>query len=175
MKGHDLKYLFNGAWLAGLAIGAAVACNDAEGICHDDGCDAAIEVAVVDDAGDGGRLRPGEYSFTLGIGWAEKTWTCSVPAEDCALDSFTPFSGPEVNGTLQIRGEAGERGLELLVLEAIGKVRSGPQSFTVTVKRDGVTVAEETFTPQYSDPGGSDGCVVCRTLAGDPPVVHIPE
>jgi hypothetical protein len=162
-------------WLLGLALAAAAAgCNRSSGVCVGAHCPAAVPVRVVDDGEPGGKLRAGEYRFVVSTDYAEKAWTCAVPAEDCALDFFTDFEDGEDSGTLTVVGRSGETGLELEVLETRGNVWSGPARFVVQVERDGALVVEESFEPRYEDRPASDACVVCRMPRGPDLVVHVP-
>lgn len=162
-------------WRIGLVLGAALAaCNGPEGVCVDEGCDAAVPVKIVDDGGAAGALRAGMYRFALDAGYATKEWSCALPAEDCQLDFFTDFTDDGVVGTLSVQARLGETGLEVQLLETRGKTWSGPAKFTVQVERDGVMVAEQTFEPQYKPLTGSDACVVCLAREGDAPVLHVP-
>ncbi|MDC0717006.1 hypothetical protein [Nannocystis bainbridge] len=162
-------------WLLGLVIAAApLGCNKSSGICMTPGCEASVPVAVVDDGGPGGRLRPGAYTFRVVTDYAEKSWSCALPADDCALDFFTDFADGEDDGTLSVLARAGETGLELEVLETRGNIWSGPAKFVVAVERDGVTVVEETFEPRYEEPLVPDACAVCLKRKGADLVVHVP-
>lgn len=171
-----MKDMRRATWLLGLAIGAgAAACNDVGDLCLQTGCEAGLAVAVVDDAGAGGALREGSYRFTLKTDAAEESWTCAVPAEPCEHDFFVELEGGDAQGTLQLHAEAGERGLEMELVEIRGKVWSGPETLTVTVERDEVVVVEETLSPTYRDPLVPDACALCRTYEGEPLVVHVPK
>ncbi|WAS92123.1 hypothetical protein [Nannocystis punicea] len=162
-------------WLLGLVLAAApVGCNKSSGICMNAGCEASVPVVVVDDGQPGGRLRAGSYTFRVATDYAEKTWSCELPAEDCALDFFTDFEDGEDSGTLSIMGRAGETGLELEVLETRGNIWSGPAKFVVAVERDGAPVVEETFEPRYEEPLVPDACAVCLKRKGGDLVVHVP-
>jgi len=138
-------------------------------------CEASVPVAVVDDGAPGGGLRAGAYEFSVTTDYAEKSWTCALPAEDCALDFFTDFEDGEDSGTLSIVARVGETGLELEVLETRGNVWSGPAEFTVAVERDGAAVVEKTFAPRYEEPAVPDACAVCMKRKGGDLVVHVPE
>ncbi|MDC0671110.1 hypothetical protein [Nannocystis radixulma] len=161
-------------WLLGLML-AAAGCNKSSGICMNANCQASVAVAVVDDGQPGGRLRAGSYTFSVTTDYAEKSWMCAVPDEDCELDFFTDFADGEDDGTLSIRAHLGETGLELDVLETRGNIWSGPAKFAVAVERDGVGVVEETFEPRYEEPAVTDACAVCLKREGDDLVVHVPE
>lgn len=162
-------------WLLGLVVAAApIGCNKSTGICMNANCAASVPVAVVDDGEPGGRLRAGAYRFVVSTDYAEKEWTCAVPAEDCALDFFTDFEDGEDSGTLSILARSGELGLELEVLETRGNVWSGPARFVVQVERDGELVVEEAFEPRYENHGAPGACAVCLTREGGDLVVHVP-
>lgn len=162
-------------WRYGLVLGAALAaCNGPEGVCVDESCDAAVPVTIVDDGGTAGALRAGSYRFVLDAGYASKEWSCALPADDCQLDYFTDFTDADEVGTLSVQARLGETGLAVQLLETRGKTWSGPAKFSLTVERDGVMVAAQTFEPMYEQLTGSDACVVCLTREGDPPVLHVP-
>lgn len=161
-------------WRIGLVLGAALAaCNDPDGVCVDESCDAALPVTIVDDGGAAGALRAGSYRFVLDAGYASKEWSCALPAETCQLDYFTDFTDDGVVGTLSVQARLDETGLEVHVLETRGKTWSGPAKLSVTVERDGATVAAQTFEPMYKELV-SDACVVCLAREGDAPVLHVP-
>ncbi|PCC72739.1 hypothetical protein SAMN02745121_01856 [Nannocystis exedens] len=162
-------------WLLGLALAAGVAgCNKSSGICMNANCEASVPVAVVDDGQPGGQLRAGAYTFRVSTDYAEKAWSCTLPADDCALDFFTDFADGEDDGTLSIMARAGETGLEIEVLETRGNIWSGPAKFMVAVERDGEAVVEETFEPRYEEPLVPDACAVCLKRKGRDLVVHVP-
>ncbi|MFZ6180755.1 hypothetical protein [Nannocystis pusilla] len=160
-------------WLLGLVL-AAAGCNKSSGICMNSSCEASVPLTVVDDGQPGGRLRAGAYTFRVSTDYAEETWSCALPAEDCALDFFTPFEDGEDDGTLSIVAHAGETGLQLEVLEIRGNIWSGPAKFVVAVERDGEPVALETFEPRYEEPLVPDACAVCLKRKGGDLVVHVP-
>lgn len=160
-------------WLLGLVL-AAAGCNKSSGICMNANCEASVPVAVVDDGAAGGRLRAGTYRFVVTTDYAEKSWSCAVPDEDCALDFFTDFEDGEDSGTLSVLARNGETGLELEVLETRGNIWSGPAKFVVTVERDGASVVEQTFEPRYEEPTVPDACAVCLAHKGGDLVVHVP-
>lgn len=159
-------------WLMVLAIAGCQ--SGAEGLCHDATCMAGATVTIADDGGAAGALRAGQYRIVAGTAYAEKEWTCAPPAEDCAVDWFTDFDDGGAAGTLSLQARAGERGLDVDLLETRGKVWSGPGEFFVKVERDGVMVAEQTFKPEYKQVTASDTCVVCLVREGDELVVHLP-
>lgn len=163
-------------WLFVLALAASqAACKGPAGLCLNANCDAAVPVAVIDDAVAGGALRPGQYRFVVSTDYAAAEWTCAVPADGCDFDHFTEFEDGEDSGTLSLQARAGERGLDLEVLETRGTVWRGPARFVVQVERDGALVADETFEPRYENYGAPDACAVCLTREGADPVVHLPE
>lgn len=161
-------------WLLVLVCAAAQpACKGPAGVCLNANCDAAVPVAVVDDAGPGGALRPGQYRFVVATDYATAEWTCALPGGDCDHDFFTDFEDDEDDGTLSLQARASERGLDVEVLETRGTVWRGPARFVVTVERDGAVVAEQTLEPSYKNLGGDDACAVCLTREGEDPVIHI--
>ncbi len=161
-------------WI-GLALGAAfAACGDPGGVCVDETCDAALPVTIVDDGGVGGALRAGAYRLVVDAGYVMKEWTCAPPDTSCALDYFTDFTDGDDVGTLSIQARELAAGFEIKLLETRGKTWSGPATFTVTVERDGVVVAEQAFEPTYKQLTGSDACVVCLAREGDAPALHVP-
>lgn len=162
-------------WLLGLVVALAPVACKGPALCLNANCDAAVPVAVVDDAGPGGALRAGEYRFVVTTGYATTEWTCTLPGGSCDHDFFTDFEDGDDSGTLSLQAHAGERGLEVEVLETRGSVWRGPAEFVVQVERDGVLVADETLAPKYVSHGGADGCVVCLAREGDDPVVHIAD
>lgn len=165
--------MFNRTWLMVLALAGCT--SGAEGLCHDATCMAGATVTIVDDGGAGGALRAGQYTIVVGTGYAEKSWTCAPPAEDCALDWFTDFSDGAEQGTLSLQARAGAAGLSIELVETRGKVWTGPERFTVKVERDAAVVADAEFEEQYAQVTASDTCVVCLVREGDELVVHLPK
>lgn len=160
-------------WLFGLVVALAPIACKGPAVCLSANCDAAVAVAVVDDAGTGGALRAGAYRFEVSTGYAMTEWTCMLPGEGCDHDFFTDFEDDGDGGTLSVQARAGERGLQIEVLETRGAFWRGPEELVIRVERDGVVVAEETIASTYVGPGDADGCVVCLAREGDDPVIHI--
>jgi hypothetical protein len=157
-----------------LVLVAALAACRGDGVCRNDKCDAAVPVAVVDDAGKGGALGAGAYRFIITTGYAETEWSCTLPGGDCDHDFFTDFEDGEDDGTLSVQARLGETGLAVKVLETRANIWSGPEEFAVQVERDGVMLADDSFMPRYRNLGPSDACAVCLTREGASPVVHLP-
>lgn len=164
--------MMRGTWLMALMVAAG--CKGPQGLCLQSGCESAVPVTVVDDAGVAGALGPGSYRFVVTTDSAETEWSCELPGGDCGHDYFTDFEDGEDAGTLSLQARAGEQGLVIELLETRGNVWSGPERFTITIERDGEVVGEEAYAPKYRPPLVSDACAVCLTREGGELLLHLP-
>jgi hypothetical protein len=136
-------------FLACLVI-TQLACSSEQSTCPPIGCNDSVTVDLK--TSDGKRFAEGTYGLTVIADGVETVATCKVPAAS---------SSP-------IGCDGGAKVLVTVDGSTIhAQVLGTPTSITVRLQASGKTLAEQTFSPAYTEsrPLGGDCPVVCRGAA----------
>lgn len=145
------------AWArVGLLAALAGGCPEPS-VCTQAGCSWDPWIRIADDATADGRLRAGSYRFRLHSPHASAEWDCLVtvvdepdPACDVApTGAHGELDGEPVRWSIEASHDPGGLAITLIEIRDDGYIMTGPAQLSITVQRDGVTVAESTHAPEY--------------------------
>lgn len=125
--------------LAVVALAVVVACSgDDEQDCNDAGCPQGVEIGFVE-------FRAGAYRIEVDVDGETSTCTLALPASD--LTGACSSAGVYLTGSTSVAPGIG----------GIALSRTDARRSRVRVARDGATIRDASFTPEYSVSPGPNG------------------